>query len=74
MYSCIYIFLSVQSTVLNEKTRSLKPGFPHSLEVSSSVHSIAIWDRAISFTSVDPTLLYGAEIIPSDPEKGRISL
>lgn len=52
---------------------SLKADFSHSLEVSSSVHRTVIWDRAISFTSVDTALLYGAEIRPSDQEKGRIS-
>lgn len=32
-----------------------------------------IWDRAISFTSVDTALLYAAEIRPNEQEEGGIS-
>lgn len=67
LYSCSYIFLCVKALL------QMNIGFSPSLEMPSSVLCVVIWDRAISFTSVDTALLCIAELRPNEQEKIGIS-
>lgn len=69
-YTHMATFSQVFKALLQMKqTEHLKLGFSPSLEMPFSVYCMVIWDRAISFTSVDTALLCIAELRPNEQEK-----